>query len=68
MARPALAARIEEFDAASGERILPMRLHAFETVAQATGLPEIFFGVCATTSFWLKVLEFELTEDLALCG
>lgn len=68
MARPALVARIEEFDTASGERVAPVCLRAFEAVAQATSLPKVFFIVCAAARFWLDMLEFELTKDVSLCS
>jgi hypothetical protein len=59
VALPSLTTRIEESDAAAGNRIKSVRLNAFVPIAKTARQPQIIFVVCPAESFRIDVLYFE---------
>lgn len=66
VAFPSLTARIEEFDAAPRDRIAPMSLNAFESIAEPAGQPKILFVVGSAEGLGVNVLHFKQAEDVSL--
>jgi len=58
MPRPSLRARIEKPNASVCDRIMAVRLNAFETVAGTARKPNIFFLIRAATRGRLDMLNF----------
>src|SRR5438128_8418649 len=68
VARPFLPAWVEESHSATGNRIISMRLCAFETIARTVGEPEILFRICAAARGRDEMLDFQFPWQQPLRG
>jgi len=66
MAFPLLTAWIEELDAAACNRIAPVSLNPFESIAEPTSQPKVFLFVRSVEGFGVDMLHFEQAENIFL--